>query len=256
MEDPQMLFDPGGLEKDARVVTHFSADMVEDLRTRARAVSRALPDLPNGWSKSPFDPVQILNVFTSLRLKTGLALHAYLFTSGGDGYGVVWALPMGKEPPDPDRRPKFLRRFLGPFKPFSALRDFMGAVEGDGTPLSYLSASIAARELAEFGARWHLQTWNTMIILDRDPWIEPPHPDDFLDFRQSRSWKLHISKPEPDDWKPRVELGQDSATVTFMTYSGHIEHKITRHTDRFSTGTYVFKTETSTLATGSRGYIF
>ena len=74
---------------NTRVVEHFSADMIENLRTRVRAVSRALPDLPSGWSKSPLDPVQILNVFSSLRLKTGFDLHAYLFNSGGDGYGIV-----------------------------------------------------------------------------------------------------------------------------------------------------------------------
>ena len=238
------------------IVKRFSADTIRDLRTRAEAVSRALHDLPGGWSKSPVDPVQILDVFNPLRLKTGFVLQAYLLRSGGDGQGIVWALPVGQDLPDPGRRPKLLRWFLWPFKPSAALRNYMEAIEGNGTPFSYLSASIAARELAEFGAAWHFQSWRTENILDRDPWIEPPRSDECFGFSPSESWRLEAPRPEAEEWEPRVELGEDAATVTFITYSGHIEQRITRVTDRYSVGSYVFKTETTRLATGPRGYRF
>jgi hypothetical protein len=239
------------------IVKRFSADTVQDLRKRAGLVSRAVYEVPTGWSISPIDPGKILEIFGSLRLKTGFALRAYVFKySGGDGYGVVYALPEGEDLPDPGRRPNLLQRFWGPSKPPTALGRFMEAIEGDGTPFSYLSASIFAREMLEFGAMWHLLFWSTETVLGADPWIESPPGDGFLHFSPSDSWSLNAPRPDPEDWAPRVEFADDSVIVTFITYSGHIEQKIVRITDRFSVGSCLFKTHTTRLATGPKGYIF
>ena len=45
----------------------------------------------------------------------------------------------------------------------------MEAIEGDGSPESYLCASLLARELHEFGAMLHGCNWSTHTILDQNP---------------------------------------------------------------------------------------
>jgi hypothetical protein len=255
---PPLVRNPTGMSAMVgTTVESFSADMIEDLRKRADAVSRAIDEIPKGWSLSPVDPGQILNIFDSLWLKTGFVLRAYLFENGMGGHAFVLALPEGRDLPDPRRRPKLLRWLFGPSKPSAALSGYMEAIEGDGTPFSYLSASIASRELTEFRARWHDLTWRTETILGADPWIVRPRFVDFGGgFSASDSWRLNAPRPAPVEWKPRVELGEDYATVTFITYSGHIEQNITRITDRYSRGSYVFKTGITRLATGPEGYRF
>ena len=58
--------------------------------------------------------------------------------------------------------------FLDPPKPPGAV-PLMQAIEGDGSPWSYLSASILRREAAEFGARWHGCVWSGQTILSKPP---------------------------------------------------------------------------------------
>ena len=45
----------------------------------------------------------------------------------------------------------------------------MQAIEGDGSPWSYLSASILSREAVEFGAVWHGCVWSDQTILSKPP---------------------------------------------------------------------------------------
>jgi hypothetical protein len=239
-------------------VESFSATTIKELRIRARDLLPSAKDVPNGWSLSPTNPSQIVTLFRSLRLKAGFTLQAYLFkNSGGDGRGIVWALPEDHVLPDPGNRPALIRWLWHPMKPRAALRNCMEAITGDGTPNSYLCASILARELAEFGARWHLLSWTTEDILDKDPWIEPPPQGSFIcDFNPDDSWEFHAPRPGPNEWCPRVWVGEDSAIVSFITYSAHIEQRLQRITDRYPIGSYVFSTEAARLATAPSGYIF
>ena len=93
-------------------------------------------------------------MFKALRLKAGFALHAYEFRSGGNGNGIIWAVPADAPLLAPEDCPQLEDVFLGPPKPPGAI-PLMQVIEGDGSPWSYLSASILGREAAEFGARWH-----------------------------------------------------------------------------------------------------
>ena len=66
----------------------FSEEMITEWRRRARqAWSTQFPvDTPDGWSISPVDLNQVVNVFPLLRLKQGLVLHAYQYRQQGDGH--------------------------------------------------------------------------------------------------------------------------------------------------------------------------
>ena len=74
--------------------TRFSAERVNQLRRRAQRASNVTDRGPEGWSKSDVDPMALLSAFPSLHLKEGLTLRAYQFREGGNGNGVVWAMPV------------------------------------------------------------------------------------------------------------------------------------------------------------------
>ena len=139
----------------------FGIMRVTRLRKAAeRARDGVDPDFPldrdsfprcDGWSVSLIDPTNLLKVFKTLWLKDGFALHGYEFTSGGNGNGVIWAVPFDAPVLKPEECPRLEDVFLEPPKPPGAV-ELMKVIEGDGSPWSYLSASMLGREAAEFGA--------------------------------------------------------------------------------------------------------
>jgi len=159
-------------------MTAFPISKVSSLRTRAAKACPEPNTASNGWSKSTADPMMLLGVFDSLRLKTDFVLRAYQFQEGGNGNGFIWGMPQGAPFPDPDECPRLMDRFLEPPNPPEALDELMDAIDGDGSPWSFLSASIFAREAAEFGAMWHGCHWSTHAILGTDPWQHDPTAKD------------------------------------------------------------------------------
>ncbi len=147
----------------------FPATKVEQLRKQAGKAAELPEDVPSGWSKSPVDPMALLAVFKPLHIKDGYILRAYQFREGGNGNGFVWAMPVDADFPDPEACPRLENVVLEPPVPPAALDDYMNAIDGDGTPWSYMCASILAREMAEFGAMWHGCDWDTHTILGADP---------------------------------------------------------------------------------------
>ena len=155
----------------------FSIRRVNRLRwaaEQARRVPAEDPDLSpeerlsDGWSASPYDPHTLLRVFETLWLKAGFALHAYVFREGSNGNGIIWAVPADAPLVAPDQCPRLEDTWLHPPRPPGAV-PLMHAIEGDGSPWSYLSASILSREAEEFGALWHGCVWSDQTILSKPP---------------------------------------------------------------------------------------
>lgn len=159
-------------------VTTFSLDEINACRTEAQRRARPDETGPKGWSISNVDPMNVVDVFRPhLWVKDGWLLHAYQVrdcSEGGNGKGVVWAVPEGVrflEPSDPlvsmVRRRHMAELFslsrMIP-KPQQAVEDFHGVIEGDGSPRSYALASILSRELVEFGAMWHALNWGDVKL--------------------------------------------------------------------------------------------
>ena len=84
----------------------------------------------DGWSVSLIDPTNLLKVFKTLWLKDGFALHGYEFTSGGNGNGVIWAVPSDAPVLTPEECPRLEDVFLEPPKPPGAV-ELMKAIEGE-----------------------------------------------------------------------------------------------------------------------------
>lgn len=222
--------------------TYFTAKEIRVLRRRAAraAVVRGRP--PEGWSKSSADPMRVLAVFTSLRVREGWVLRAYQYFSRGNGNAVVWALPADADFLDP-REYAGSNGPLDPPRPPGALAETMRAIDGDGTPLSYLSASIFARELGEFGAFWHGHRWSTRSIVDADPSRERPD-----------RWRW--DRRRPADWRPCVAETARGVRVVFFSYGALGGETVDKHADTYRRSGYVFRTQQTGLALGGPGLVF
>ena len=222
------------------------------------------PDLSPGWSSaagwfaSACDPNDLMRVFDTLWLKTGFALHAYEYRSaGGNGNGVIWAVPADAPLVAPDECPR-LDTLLQTPRPPGAVR-LMQAIEGDGSPWSYLSASILGREAAEFGAVWHGCVWSDQTILSQPPRQAGGQDasDDFLkltDDAPVSNWTWHGAVPRT--WKPTyADMGATREVVLHIHNPVGIE-EIYRATDTCPAGSYDGKTETTVLCTGEGGFVY
>ncbi len=239
----------------------FPVERIQQLRTRAEK-ARSLPGgLPEGWSKSLVDPMQILQVFGCLRVKKGFTLRGYVYDQLILGTGQVWAMPIDAAFPEPNSLPGF------PPKPPRALDHVMDGIVSDGSPCSYLCASILSRELAEFGARWHGCTWTTHMLIGANPLesgvrVGAVSSDDArndyakgeLPTAGRNGWNWLSTTP--NQWHPSVRVGPQAVTVIFFTYSPLGQEGIYRHTDTYVPGSYVAKSQFAKIAEGRRYMVF
>ena len=241
--------------------TLVSAQVAVELLRRAREAGECRIEPVAGWSRINSGPEKILAVFRPLELKSGYFLTGYRFEMGGNGNGFVYAVPEGTYVPDPDECSVDSSLSLEPPVPPGAMDDIMDAIEGDGTPLSFLCASFLERELSEFGAMWHGCEWSTHELVTRDPFSVgglfgegggisdrgcTPHDAD--------AWRWHREKP--GRWEPLVKMGRGYATVTFFTHSGLGREAIYCHVDKFPLGTYRAKSRRIVVAEGPGGFVF
>ena len=238
--------------------TAFPIEEVQQLRQLAQEASRVPEEGREGWTKSEVDPMKLVRVFPSLRIKEGFILHAYQFRAGGNGNGIVWAMQENLPFPDPELCPKLEDKFLNPPKPPGALNDVMEAIEGDGSPWSYLSSSIFAREIWEFGAIWHGCSWSTHEILGEDPYSSDQLSKDrsYMERPSGNADEWEWRLPKPFDWRPQVFKEHHFIIVAFYTYSGLGSEAIYRHLDTYKPGQYRFKSDRKVIAEGERGYVF
>lgn len=185
----------------------------------------------------------------------------YHFVEGGNGNGIVYAVPVDVAAALPEASPTQRDRLPTPPVPDRCLPDVMGAIGGDGTPDSYLEASILARELAELGTRWHGCSWVTHQVLDTDPFQESSEgrvPSSASGFREmttdSSSWVWKSKRPK--SWSPAVEIRGDSIVVTLHTFSALGQETLYRDRDRYQSGSYRSRTYTRVLAAGPGGFVF
>jgi len=230
----------------------FDQRTVDRFRRAATRAAGLPPTLPEGWCRSPLDPGRIVAALPSLGIKDGFALRGYVFRSHGNGNGVVWAMPAGSGFLEPDDCPRMKGVFAEPPRPPGAL-DPMEAIDGDGTPLSYLSASLLARELREFGAEWHGCWWSDHEILCADPWGAGLPRRLIGQIGDPAGWEW--AGPRPGDWRATVMADGGAREVVFHSYTGLERDRIFRHRDRYRDGSYAPAMGSRVIATGPGGYI-
>lgn len=235
----------GGRIKGARdrvaeeQVAHRAA-LAERLRRakRLRAEGEGALDedvLEDCWTRCALDTDAIFAAARGLWLAPGWSLRAYVYRSGGNGKGIVWAMPPGSvSVPLPPRRSS-----LSPPQPEGAVR-FEKALRGDGSLASYLRASLLIREIDELGAQWHDVFWGAADLVG------------------ARPEEVGDGGPPADfDWTPRAVLDGDRVTVTFCTMTGLEQEHVTEHVDRYRVGSYERTDESASRAlwVGGPGYI-
>lgn len=241
-------------------VTYFDAARLQPLCGKALEVNRLAWEIPQGWSKSRADLTRLLAPFHPLSLKPRVVLCAYQFREGENGIGAVWALPEGAESPEPQDCP--LSRSGEPWnidvpRPPAAYVSIMSHIKGDGSPWSYLAASILSREIAEFGARWHGRQWSVHRVVGANPLTTPgDHDADPLAAPRGAASEWQWLEPEPCRWEPHVRMEPEGVTVTFYTYSGWQRQHLYRHTDRYRPGSYEGRSERTEIAVGPGGFLF
>jgi hypothetical protein len=208
-----------------------------------------------GWVKSKADPSLLLKDIESLRLKKGYVLRAYTSRSGGNGNGVVWAMPESSPFSEPKDCLAYDEAAFSAPRPPSTLEP-TEVIEGDGSPWSYFCASLLMRELWEFGALWHGTSWGACsVITSNDPWVEKS--EEYLD-----ESKMLSKKPDwewdhkPESFKPSVTVGEKEVKVQFVYYDPVGRETLCLATDNYQPGKYIFKSENLILGYGKGGIIF
>lgn len=261
----------------------FLAKDISQLREDAQEAIWAATENP--------DPGMAVFTFPFLHLKEGVALCTSGYGKREGAFGYVWTVPKsfiatdtegweevkvsdlhrpfsgdrscldafwdyaGKEEKEEEWE-KDEDAFTIP-KPPGALENIMEAIEGDGTPWSYMSASIFARAAAEVAPSWHGAVWATQRILDEDPWASTQDPEKASSMHRPANiehWKWMEDKPS--EWNPSVVCDDEVIIVRFYTYSGLMQQTIYGYTDIYRSNCYKFMWDARIVADGPRGYVF
>lgn len=224
--------------------TLFPASTAPRLRRRLQRLLR----VPDQNDESPFhgrlvvspvDPSDAVRALAHLRLKPGLVLRGYQLIEGGNGNGFVFAVPASSQPNDPQldvrRGKQVLPGVVLPYpEPPDALPHAMDAIAGDGSPRAYLEASLLLRELEEFGAVWHGCSWSFHALVCADPLAPGARlTGELREFFGERRDEWCWAAPPPADWRPRVTVSEDGATVEFYSVKTMEACMILRHTDAY-----------------------
>ena len=234
---------------------HLLGNEIRRIRALAQKAAEVTGPAPSEWVLSAVDPSKIVAAFPPLRVKKGFVLRGYECGWGLNSSGSVVVMPANA--PYPGQNGEAID-YLGFDGPAGHLGDVMQAVEGDGSPWSYLCASVLSRELGEFGARWHGQHWVTHTILTANPWKAPAIRQWYNQFGgpspQLDLWEW--LEPVPDDWRPRVSLANGKTVVTFYTHGALGQEAIYRHVDTYKQKSYCFTTQKTAIAKGPRYMVF
>ncbi len=215
--------------------------------------------------------LRLLKEIHHLRLRKGFVLRA---SERKDFYGalnIIWALPVefADEKETEDIPFAEIRRPLPENADFTDAFDLceefivkkpkhgmniMEAVDGDHTPVSYLLASVFAREVLELGAFWHGIAWGFHTVLTDDPWKMEWDEDRYENVpSEEEEWKF--LEKRPDTWAPVVSLDKDEVVVRFRTYTAMGMETIYEFADTYREGSYAFEWNIRKIAEGRGGFL-
>jgi len=179
--------------------------------------------LPGRWFVSSINPAAALLKLPGLQLKPVFRLISYLYRAETDGAGIVWALPEAFSTTAQLEKAIATAGNLDlPPRPESALTDFMQAIEGDRSPLSFLIASILRRELQEIGALGQLCNWSHHRLIEAPP--------------AQVKWQWRTEQPK--DLSAKVGFSSGQVAVEFFTCRIAAPIALFRHLDQYPIGHY------------------
>lgn len=202
-----------------------------------------------GWNLDEKGPEKIVKGFSNVKVKSDYKLIGYRYIEGGNGNGVVWAIPKSIKAPKVNECETLKEYLLSPPKPREALENYMLVIEGDKSPFSYLQAAILNHELGEYGANWHGMSWSCDIIL--------PLSDEIIKNLGKNAYKWDMEEEEPKIIEPHFYFNEEEEPeVVFYTINdiGIVTFNEYKHI--FSKENYTMKVERKILGTAGRGIVF
>lgn len=197
-----------------------------------------LPRAQAAWSISTVNPAAALLKLPGVQLQPAWRLVGYLYQEGDNRAGLVFALP--EEMATTARLEKALAQsgdLKQPPHPEGALSDFMEAIEGNHTGVSYIMASLFCRELREFGAVGKYRNWTHHRLIDKVP--------------AQVKWQWQTE--QPPDLAPKAKVLPDGqAIVEFFTCRVSAGIALYRHIDQYPAVRYKAKRIDKPLAVPQR----
>lgn len=185
-----------------------------------------IPNDAGRWFLSIVDPGITINQLPYLSVKPDYRFITYLYRLPGHGIGQTVALPESMA--NTAQLEAVLKRadkLEHPPQPIGMLTDMMGAIAGDGTPMSFLMASLLHRELIEFGrlGEQH-QAWHRHRCVAAAP-------------TQARwQWRTEAAP----DLRPRIRLWpENQIIVEFFSCRVQPSIAIFQHLDQYQAGSYM-----------------
>lgn len=183
------------------------------------------PQSQGCWFVSTVNPGTAFLKLPGLRLKPELRLVSYLYRSDEEGAGLIFAVPKFLSTTAYLEKALHVSNTLSQVpQPQGALSHYMEAIEGDGSAISFMMASIVRREFQEFGAMGKRCNWSHHRLID----ALPP---------QVRcQWRLDHP---PQDLAPKAKVSPNGeAAVEFFSYRSGSTTVLYRHFDQYGTGHY------------------
>ena len=210
----------------------FTFPIADIRRAKKRAAVAAQIDRDIEPVAGTIDPTAVLESFGCLRVNPEWKLLACLMGDHLGSESRVVAVPADFDPATGmATREPVSARSPGVDEPYAeyvwdqhlllplvAVRRFMTAVEGDGSPWSYLCASLAVRQLLDFAAFWHAlyqHDWYEHVILAAWP---PPRS-----LLEQPSWEWEGRAPL--SWRPEVVVARDHVIVRIHTYRSAVRQQ-------------------------------
>ncbi len=193
---------------------------------------------PAHWSLSTVNPAAALLKLPGVTLKPDWRLISYLYQDGSSSAGLVFALPeLLATTAQLEKARAVSSTIKHPPKPEGALVDFMEAIEGDRSIASFMVASLLCRELREFGASGHYQSWTHHRLVEAVP--------------TQVKWQWQGEPPK--DLTPKVKLMPDGqAIVEFFSCRVVSGIALYRHLDQYPAAQYKLKRLDKPLAKAQR----
>lgn len=182
-----------------------------------------IPNSKGQWFISATNPGTVFLKLPGLKLKQDWRLVSYLYRLGEvDGKGMIWAVPEALSTTFHLEQVLSSRERTDPPQPQGALANFMHAIEGDGSPLSYAIASLLRREFLEFGALGQSVNWSHHRLIDTLP--------------TQAQWQWRV---ETKDLSPKIAVFPNGKiAIEFFTCRLATPIGIFQHVDQYVAGQY------------------
>jgi hypothetical protein len=234
-------------------------------------IEATTPSTVDGWQRAKTDVMDAMAIFTHVEVRPGYVLRAYVRNDGSNALATVVGLP--ESAGFPEANPTMIQSD-GSLRVPGAL-SIEQTIKSDGTAEGYFQTSLLARELRDFGARWHGTIWSIHTLLTQTTWpgiltsgegIDTDgakvdlfaNPDSFKPSNEPTQWKWYVQTAGDSlFFAPAVSLNAGGgAVVRFYTHKVVNGEAFTQFIDTFDSRGYLSASTAVLIAQGPAVVMF